>query len=87
MRSFAADGNFKADHIKQKNDHDDVHLTDGEVFMTNSERYKLHLATAEESKQVRYFLYYQFGQIGLRGRSHHHPVQDSGPVSLYRTHS
>ena len=52
MRSFAADGNFKADHIKQKNDHDDVPLTSGEGFMTNNERYKAHLDNATEIKQV-----------------------------------
>ena len=52
MRSFTADGNFKADHIKQKNDDDDVPLTNGEGFMTNTERYKTHLANATEIKQV-----------------------------------
>jgi len=52
MRSFAADGNFKADHIKQKNDNDDVPLTNGEGFMTNAERYKTHLASATEIKQI-----------------------------------
>ena len=52
MRSFAADGNFKADHIKQKNDDDDVPLTNGEGFMKNAQRYKTHLANATEIKQV-----------------------------------
>jgi len=52
MRSFATNGNFKADHIKQKNDDDDVPLTNGEGFMTNAEWYKTHLANAMEIKQV-----------------------------------
>ena len=29
MRSFVADGNFKADHLKQKTDDTDVWLTNG----------------------------------------------------------
>jgi hypothetical protein len=53
MRSFVADGNFKADHLKQKNDASDVWLTNGEGFMTNVERYQRHLETAEDVKPVR----------------------------------
>lgn len=52
MRSFVADGNFKADHLKQKNDSSDVWLTSGEGFMTNVDRYASHLADATESKTV-----------------------------------
>jgi hypothetical protein len=52
MRSFVADGNFKADHLVQKNDKTDVWLTDGEGFMTNTARYEMHLQTAEETKTV-----------------------------------
>ena len=52
MRSFVADGNFKAIHHKQPNDNLDVHLSHGEAFMTNDERYKAHLETAEETKMV-----------------------------------
>jgi hypothetical protein len=47
-----ADGNFKADHLKQKNDNSDVWLTSGEAFMTNVDRYANHLANATESKTV-----------------------------------
>ena len=50
MRSFVADGNFKADHLKQKNDDDDVWLTNGEAFMTNIGCYNQHLAQAQETK-------------------------------------
>lgn len=52
MRSFVADGNFKADHLKQKNDKSDVWLSNGEGFMTNTDRYEAHLALATETKQV-----------------------------------
>jgi hypothetical protein len=39
MRSFVADGNMKAVHLKQKNNESEVPLTHGEAFMTNEERY------------------------------------------------
>jgi hypothetical protein len=52
MRSYVADGNFKADHLKQKNDASDVWLTNGEGFMTNTDRYEIHLQTAKEIKLV-----------------------------------
>ncbi|KAH9474718.1 hypothetical protein JR316_0013183 [Psilocybe cubensis] len=50
-RSVTADGNFKADHLQQRNSADDVWLTDGESFMTNNQRYKRHLDTAIEIKE------------------------------------
>jgi hypothetical protein len=52
MRSFVADGNFKAVHLKQKDDDSDVWLTAGEGFMTNEPRYQMHLERAQESKSV-----------------------------------
>jgi hypothetical protein len=52
MRSYVADGNFKANHLKQKHDSADVWLINGEGFMTNTERYDIHLANAMESKTV-----------------------------------
>jgi len=52
MRSHVADGNFKANHLKQKNDGDDVWLVNGEGFMTNTTRYEIHLQNAKESKSV-----------------------------------
>ena len=55
MRSFVADGNFKANHLKQKNDGADVWLTSGEAFMTNVDRYNKHLDQAKEVKMVRDF--------------------------------
>ena len=52
MRSYVADGNFKATHIRQKNDENDIWLTNGEAFMTNTGRYNEHLAQAQETKTV-----------------------------------
>ena len=57
IRSMVVDGNFKADHVKQKNSEDDVFLTDGQSFMTAREPYKIHLEEATKLssryKQVR----------------------------------
>lgn len=52
MRSFTTDGNFTADHIKQKRDEDDVWLADGEGIMTAREPYGTHLKTAKPTKEV-----------------------------------
>jgi hypothetical protein len=48
IRSFVHDGNFKAEHVAQKRPQDDVHLTNGELYMTAPEPYKQHLAKAVE---------------------------------------
>jgi hypothetical protein len=55
MRSYVADGNFKANHLKQKDDSTDVWLTNGEAFMTENERYNAHLSAAIDSAQVMSF--------------------------------
>ena len=60
MRSFVADGNFKAIHLRQKNDNTDVWLTSGEGFMTNTARYEIHLQKATETKTVSNFLLFCF---------------------------
>ena len=52
MRSFVADGNFKAVHLKQKDDGSDIWLTSGEGFMTNEPHYQMHLQQAQEPKSV-----------------------------------
>jgi hypothetical protein len=41
------DGNFKADHIKQKNEADDVHLTNGQGFCTAPGPYHEHIKAAK----------------------------------------
>lgn len=52
IRLGAVDGNFKADHMTPKNEDDDVHLTEGEGFMTAAGPYAEHLkdATARSPK-------------------------------------
>ena len=52
---FVADGNFKADHLTPKNEEDDVHLTEGEAFMTADGPYKDHLndATSKATRNTR----------------------------------
>ncbi|KAF8899535.1 hypothetical protein CPB84DRAFT_1847743 [Gymnopilus junonius] len=45
-QSFIADGNFKANHLVPRNVEDDVHLTDGEAFMTRQADYSEHLKEA-----------------------------------------
>ena len=52
MRSFVVDGNFTADHIKQKRPNDDVWLNDGVSMMTAREPYASHIALAKETKSV-----------------------------------
>ena len=52
IRSLTTDGNFTADHIKQKRDKDDVWLTNGEGMMTARARYHAHLAVAVETLDV-----------------------------------
>jgi len=53
MRSVVVDGNFKADHVKQKRPEDDVWLTSGEGVFTERTRYLRHLEVAKETKEVR----------------------------------
>ena len=57
---FVADGNFKADHLTPKNEEDDVHLTEGEAFMTADGPYKAHLkdATSKITRKPRVSLHY-----------------------------
>jgi hypothetical protein len=52
MRSLVVDGNFTADHIRQKRAADDVWLTNGEGMMTAQGPYHAHLAIAIETKDV-----------------------------------
>ncbi|KAH9477652.1 hypothetical protein JR316_0009878 [Psilocybe cubensis] len=44
--SYVADGNFKADHLNQKNEGDDVWLSIGEGYMTALGPYKEHIKEA-----------------------------------------
>jgi Kyakuja-Dileera-Zisupton transposase len=53
-RTLVADGNFTANHLKQKNADDDVFLTNGECFMTAAEPYEKHLKDAA-SREKKYW--------------------------------
>lgn len=53
IRSFVADGNFSADHLRLKGQGDDVWLLDGRGMMTERKTYHTHLAVAKEEKSVR----------------------------------
>jgi hypothetical protein len=46
------DGNFKAEHQKMKNPSDDVILSDGGSFFPPDKKYKEHLKSAVDSKEV-----------------------------------
>jgi hypothetical protein len=52
-RSFVTDGNFSADHLKQKHPEDDIWLLQGQGMMTGTNRYKEHLKVAVEKYTVR----------------------------------
>ena len=52
MRSVVVDGNFKADHVRQKRPEDDVWLTSGEGVYAERTRYLEHLAVAKETKEA-----------------------------------
>jgi len=46
------DGNFKLAHVKQKRPEDDVWLADGHGMVTEQGRYKEHIVTAVEERDV-----------------------------------
>ncbi|KAG1894778.1 uncharacterized protein F5891DRAFT_984797 [Suillus fuscotomentosus] len=50
-RTLVMDGNFKAEHLHPVNPSDEVSLIDGLVFMVRDERYKSHLAVAQDHVQ------------------------------------
>lgn len=51
-RIFVADGNFKADHVRQKNEVDDVWLSEGSGMIPQRQEYLDFLATAIERLTV-----------------------------------
>ncbi|KAG2150343.1 uncharacterized protein EDB93DRAFT_1103558 [Suillus bovinus] len=50
-RTLVMDGNFKAEHLHPVNPSDEVSLMDGLAFMVGDERYKSHLAVAQDHVQ------------------------------------
>ena len=53
MRSLVVDGNFTADHLKQKCSEDDVWLMEGQGMTTSREPFRSHLKVATETTEVR----------------------------------
>lgn len=51
-RTFVTDGNFSADHLRQRRPDDDVWLLNGEGMITNRNRYNEHLKVAKEQYTV-----------------------------------
>ena len=51
-RFYVADGNFKADHIRQRSV-DEIWLLDGAGMMPNGQNYREFLKTATERRTVR----------------------------------
>lgn len=82
MRSLVADGNFKANHLKQKHDETDVWLTTGEGFMTNVDRYNIHLQKAKEFKMVKNLSFLL--PICSMSLVRHRPVTVIGPSSILK---
>ena len=52
LRTMVVDGNFTADHIKQKHPDDDVWLSEGEGMMAAWEPYGIHIKTSKDIKEV-----------------------------------
>lgn len=55
---FVADGNFKADHVRQKDDNSDVWLLDGAGMVPNQGEYKKFIEEAIERFTVRPVLWH-----------------------------
>ncbi|KAG1829560.1 hypothetical protein DFJ58DRAFT_671831 [Suillus subalutaceus] len=51
-RSLVMDGNFKAEHLHPTHPEDEVWLTDSQCFMVAKDRYKAHLAVANDVVQL-----------------------------------
>jgi len=83
IRNFVSDGNFKADHVKQKNINDDVYLSSGEGYMTEPNEYAANVEEmvkiAPRFKRVRYLSH--FCSLSFAG---YFTCEDPGsPVSLW----
>lgn len=63
-RSFVTDGNFSADHLKQKRPEDDVWLLRGEGMITGKARYEQHLKVAIERYTVSIHLHARRMHLG-----------------------
>jgi hypothetical protein len=54
---FVADGNFKADHVRQKNDGENVWLSEGGGMVPKREEYIAFLKTAIERLTVSHLIF------------------------------
>jgi hypothetical protein len=52
MRGFVSDGNFTADHLKQKREDDNVWFTSREGMMAERKAYAAHLTITKETTEV-----------------------------------
>ena len=52
MRTLVVDGNFTADHLRQKRAMDDVWLAEGTAMMTSRQPYHKHLVIAKDTHEV-----------------------------------
>ena len=77
------DGNFSADHLKQKNPLDDVPLTNGEGMMTNPARYKTYLAHPVAIPQVSHSLPPGSHDFEMRGRHSASPPPAVAPPERF----
>jgi hypothetical protein len=57
MQRYVVDGNFTAQHMKMKQPHLDIRLSDGLGYMVTEADYQAHLLSAVESKEVRSILH------------------------------
>jgi hypothetical protein len=65
-RFVVLDGNFKADHVRQKaDDRDDIWLSNGGGMFANQEKYHEFIRTARQRRSVRYFVLLSFSGTSL----------------------
>jgi hypothetical protein len=77
--TFVVDGNFSAIHQNQETAHRNIKLSHGEFFMTEPNRYKLHLAVALEVKEVGCFTFSFSTSLTSNQKStcnEHHAIND-----------
>ena len=52
MRTLVADGNFKQDHLKMRNDNDDVPLNDGLRYMVGRKDFNTYMGSVPPSSKT-----------------------------------
>lgn len=64
---FVADGNFKADHVRQRSSTGDVWLSDGSGMIPKRDEYSEFLNTAKEKRTVSFRLPFAETDLFTRG--------------------